>query len=333
MRILLVQLSFLGDVVLSTPVISALQKLYPEAELDLLTMPAAKEVVVRDRFVCDVITFDKRKSERGISGMFRIARQLAGRKYDRVYCLHRSIRTAVVLWLARIPHRIGFRDSKGWFLFHETRTRPRGTHEVERNLSIIQPEMVGDEFDDAIRLVAPERRELGTEARTAMNEIENFAIIAPGSVWKTKRWSAQHYRTIVERLLARGLSVIVTGAPSEEQSCREASFGTEALNLVGKTSLSDLMALISRAELVVCNDSMTLHLASGFSRPTVAIFCATSPKFGFGPWKSPHIIVEKDGLACKPCRRHGSMRCPTGTEACMTSLGPNDVWNACQQLL
>lgn len=333
MRILLVQLSFLGDVVLSTPVISALQKLYPEAELELLTTPAAKEIVVRDRFVCDVITFDKRKSERGIRGMFRIAQQLAGRKYDRVYCLHRSIRTAAVLWLARIPHRIGFRDSKGWFLFHETRTRPRGAHEVERNLSIIAAEMGGKDCDDAIRLVVPARRELGAEARTAMNEIDKFAIVAPGSVWKTKRWNAQHYRTIVERLLARGISVIVTGAPSEEQSCREASVGTAALNLVGKTSLSDLMALVSRAELVVCNDSMTLHLASGFSRPTVAVFCATSPKFGFGPWKTRHIVVEKRGLSCKPCRRHGSMRCPTGTEACMNLLSPDDVWNACQQLL
>jgi heptosyltransferase-2 len=78
---------------------------------------------------------------------------------------------------------------------------------------------------------------------------------------------------------------------------------------------------------------MALHMASAFRIPTVAVFCATAPEFGFGPWENPESVVVQDAtLPCKPCGRHGSNRCPNGTEACMT-IDANEVINACAGFL
>jgi len=93
------------------------------------------------------------------------------------------------------------------------------------------------------------------------------------------------------------------------------------------------MTVTKNSHLLVCNDSMALHMGSALKTPTVVIFCATSPSFGFGPWKNPKaIIVEEHSLACKPCRRHGSMTCPESTNACMM-LSSEPVIDACFKLL
>jgi len=90
---------------------------------------------------------------------------------------------------------------------------------------------------------------------------------------------------------------------------------------------------MEQSRLVICNDSMALHMASAFKVPNVAVFCATSPEFGFGPWENPKsAVVQDDTLACKPCRRHGSNRCPNGTEACMT-IDAQKVIDACAGIL
>lgn len=90
---------------------------------------------------------------------------------------------------------------------------------------------------------------------------------------------------------------------------------------------------VKNAKLVICNDSMALHMAFAFKIPTVAVFCATSPEFGFGPWENRAIVVEKKGLVCKPCHRHGKQICPEGTEACMKELSHMEVIYAASNLL
>src|SRR5690606_2227043 len=109
--------------------------------------------------------------------------------------------------------------------------------------------------------------------------------------------------------------------------------GLAVTNLAGKTKVGELLTLVQRAGLVVCKDSMALHVASAFKRPPVAVFCATSPSFGFGTPRSPAEVVEVQGLACKPCRRHGSQKCPTGTEACMRDLSSGQVIRAAERVV
>lgn len=327
MRILLVQTSFFGDLILSTPVIAALKKAHPKAELYLLTTVSGKALVERDPLVHAVLTFAKRGKEAGLFGLIRKARELRALRFDRVYSLHKSFRTALLLWFAGIPVRIGFKQARGSFLYTETRVRPAAEHDVLRNLSLVSQECPDAKTE--LRLFPPDR-----PSDLVLQELpkSSYAVVVPGSVWETKRYFAAGYRQVVEQLLAEGTAVVLVGAPEEKTICDEVGNGLPVVNLGGRTTLGDLLTIIAAASLVVCNDSMALHVASAFKVPTVTIFCATSPAFGFGPWQNNAVVVEHQNLPCKPCRRHGSHRCPLGTNRCMTEVSPESVLAAIHQV-
>ena len=329
MKILLVQTSFLGDVILSTPVIAALKTRYPQAELWMMITPQAYELVRRDPLLAGVIPFHKRGADSGMRGLWRMAKKIRAMNFDCVYALHRSLRTSLVLALAGVPRRIGFSNARGPRFYHERHERPRELHEVQRNLCILDgPQGVAGLPDD-LRLFAPD--EVRPEIRAQLEGNHGWAALAPGSVWKTKRWFADGYREVAERLVSK-TPVVVLGGPGEEGPAERVAAGLPVINLAGRTSLAEMLFIIKHARLLVCNDSMALHVASAFKIPTVTIFCATSPEFGFGPWKNIARVVEKQDLLCKPCARHGGRRCPLGTEACMRELPASAVLDAIEEL-
>ncbi len=329
MKILLVQTGFLGDVVLSTVLIEALREIHPGAEIWMLTTSQAADIVRAIPELSGVITFDKGVKERGISGLIRKAAELKRHSFDAVYSLHKSYRTALLLWLSRIPKRIGFKQAALSWVYTEKKNR-KGGHAVESNLSLLDADARAERF--ALRLVAPKKSEVKPEIATLVSGSAVIAV-APGSVWATKRWYWKHYRSVIQDLIARGERIVVVGSPAEAEICGAVCAGLEVDDLSGKLSLPELMFVIAHAKLLICNDSMPLHLASTFKVPTVAIFCATSPKFGFGPWRNLSRIVEKEGLSCKPCRAHGSKICPERTDACMKELEPLKVLSAATELL
>jgi len=333
MKILIVQTSFLGDTVLSTPVIGALRARFPDAALWFLGTPGAVELVRRDPALAGVIAFHKRGGDGGLAGLLRMASRLRKENFDRVYALQRSARTALLLWLAGIPERIGFRSARLSWLYHVRRDRPREPHDVERNLAILGAEDQGHFADGELRLFPPRREELSAEITALLPPIGAYVVLAPGSVWATKRWSAAEYRRVAEYYRDIGTPVVVIGGSEERAVGETVSAHTGALNLAGRTSLGELTTIIGGAKLLVCNDSVALHIGSALKVPTVAVFCATSPRFGFGPWRNRATVVEHTGLRCKPCRRHGSARCPTGTEACMREVRAERVLESASAIL
>lgn len=333
MNILLVQTSFLGDTILSTPVITALKLKHPNSKIFMMTTPLAKELVRRDPDLSGVITFDKRGSERGLKGIRRKARELSEMNFSRVYSLHRSARTAVTLALSGIPERVGFREASLSFLFTEKRTRTGRGHEVLRNLSILDDDPNSYANSCPIRIVPPTFAELSDSAKALSKSLDKYAVIFPGSEWKTKMWKSEGYREVLLNLERKGWSTLLLGSPKERAICEAVRGGSKAQNRAGDFSLSESLYFVSRAGLVVCNDSMALHLASAFKVPCVSVFCATSPEFGFGPWQNRAKVVEKTGLSCKPCRRHGSPSCPNGTERCMRDLSSTEVISAIGEVI
>ena len=133
--------------------------------------------------------------------------------------------------------------------------------------------------------------------------------------------------------MAGGHKIVLVGREEEQELGAIIDSGAGIVDLIGRTSLVETAALIKGAALMICNDSMVLHLASAFKVPTVVVFCSTSPEFGFGPWQNRARIVEKADLSCKPCGRHGHHSCPTGTEACMRELSAGRVLQAARDLL
>lgn len=332
MRILVVQTSFLGDVVLSTPVFQLLHERFPSAEIWFMGTPTGVEVVRRDPLIHDVISFDKRAADRGIRGLLRVARLLRGLCFDRAYGMQRSLRTSALLILARIPHRIGFREAVGSWLYHERHSRQHRAHEVLRNVAILGEEALREPERITLRIFPPAEHEISPAVLNALPSSKSWILIAPGSVWYTKRWTGSGYRALAAHYAERNISVVVVGAAREKKLCDLVSSGLSVVNLAGKTSIQELLFLCSRARLVFCNDSFLLHMASATQTPTVTIFCSTTERYGFGPWRNRAEIVERLDLPCKPCGRHGHMKCPTGTEACMRGVAPQTVLAAAERV-
>lgn len=331
MKILLVQTSFLGDTVLSTPLLAALKCLYPHCELWMMVTPQAQPLVALDPLLAGVLVFEKRGRDRGLRGMLRKARELHAMGFDRVYSLHKSARTSILLYAAKIPSRIGFRSAKFSFLYTETRPRARAEHDVLRNLSLLDGEDLPPGFEPELRLYAPDT-ESGSAELEKLFRAKQIVALVPGSAWPTKMWHWENYREAATHFIRAGKTVVVLGGPDERDVGRIVAEGLAAHDLTGKLSLPDFLWVIRQASLVICNDSLALHVASAFKIPTVAVFCATSPQFGFGPWRNRAEVIEEETLRCKPCRRHGSRSCPTGTELCMRGVPANRVIAAAERV-
>jgi heptosyltransferase-2 len=334
MRILILQTSYLGDTILSTPVIAGIHRLYPEAELWMMTTPAGTGLVRNDPLLEGVLAFDKRKQAAGLTGLLRTGLDLRRRRFDRVYALQRSYRTALTLLVSGIAHRTGFQNAKLPFIFQTRQVRKSSDHDVLRNLSLLTGEAPLNSFDTRLRLCPPPLVHLGPATKRLLAEDRPLAVLVPGSAWPTKMWYWQYFRTVADHFLKQGYTVALLGGPDDREVNRKVADQMDVLDLAGRTSVGDAMAIVQKAHLVICNDSMALHMASAFTTPCVAIFCATCPSFGFGPWQNPRaMVVEKKGLPCKPCTRHGGKTCPTGTRACMEEVRPEEVIAAAEKVL
>ncbi|MGA1190741.1 MAG: glycosyltransferase family 9 protein [Bdellovibrionota bacterium] len=334
-RILIVQTAFLGDIVLSTPVFDAIRELHPNVSVDLLTTPAGVELLEGDPRFETLHAFEKRKGFLGLSSFWSTVSQLKERNYSKVYSLHRSIRTSLLLSCAGIGERIGFYDSKARLLYTRCVKR-KGSHAVEKFLSILESDWIQEK-----EIAMLYDRSMSLPNACLPGEVPHrdaskpTVLVIPGSAWKTKQWHWTNYRAVTRELAEEGFQVFLTGSKTEFQLCEKIRAGSlDIQNVAGKLSLREFATLVFRAQGVICNDSFALHVASAAQVPTVAVFCATSPSFGFGPWKNPHAqVVEKSGLWCKPCRRHGSMECPTGTEHCMRGVTSEEVLHAFRECL
>ena len=339
-RLLVAQTGFLGDVVLTTPLLSTLRRELDLESLTVLTTPQAQPLVQDHPAVDNVLVDSKRGDGRGFLGLLQTARRLQRQRFTLAVAPHKSFRTALLLTLAGIPHRVGFHQSPGWFLYHQTAQRDTDRHEVERILCIMRAFGLEPESCDRTPYIAyhPATR---TNVQRFLDEAQIAAsdpvfIVCPGSVWYTKRWTTAGYSALVRSLARHYGRVVLCGGPDDVPIAQEIEDQAQVaglLNLVGQADLQTFMALIDRAQVVISNDSAPMHLAVARQVPVVAIFCATTPSLGYGPYSDNAIIVEKKEVFCRPCRRHGGPSCPRGTEECMQLVTAHDVLAGVDRLL
>jgi heptosyltransferase-2 len=330
--LLVVQTSFLGDVVLTTPLISALRQRIAPRRLAVMVRPEAAPLLAGHPDVDEVVLDDKRGRDRGALGWLRTARRLRRRRFDVAVSPHRSLRTALLLAAARIPRRVGFRESRGARLYHVRVPRDRRRHDVERNLALLEP-FGGPPAAARCHLAVTPAAAARAESMLPPGS-GPLVGLAPGSVWATKRWAAAGYAAVAARLAAEGARCVVLGGPEDVALAEEirARAGGGVTVLAGRTDLETLVAVIDRLAVLVANDSAPMHVAGARDVPVVAVFCATTPALGYGPYGPRAAVVEAD-LACRPCGRHGGRRCPRHTEDCMRLVSAEQVLAAVRALL
>ena len=324
---LVIQTAFLGDVILSTPLLSALAEQH--GRVDVVTTPLAAPLLETHPAVRQVFPYDKRRADRGWQGLKTLARRLRDQRYTRAYLPHRSLRSAALALLARIPSRIGYAGS--WsFLYTEARTKPRTGHETDRLLALA---------NGASGVYPPQLRPTPEDERAAAGLIDGvFVALAPGSIWGTKRWP--YYAELAAKLAPR-VAMVVVGGPDDADLGAEIVQAVEggggggrskAVNACGRLTLRQSAALIGRAALLVTNDSAPLHLATAMGTPVVALFGPTVTEFGFGPLRAGDVALGIDDLRCRPCSAHGPPACPLGHHRCMRDLTVAAVLAAIEEL-
>jgi lipopolysaccharide heptosyltransferase II len=325
-RALVVQTSFIGDTVLTTPLI---QRLAARQAVDVVVTPTSAPLLANHRAVAEVIIYDKRGSDRGIAGFVRLARRLRERRYTAAYLAQGSMRSAALVLAAGVPARVGFETSAGRRLYTERVPYIENDHHAARLLRL-----AGAGNDEPLRPRlypgAAEREMVDTLLRRASGDEAPLIALAPGSVWATKRWP--HYADLATELAGR-IVIVGSGADRELASQIVGAVGPRAIDATGELSLLASAELIGRASVLVTNDSAPLHLASAMQTPTVAIFGPTVPQFGFGPLAARSIVLGQSALACRPCDRHGPQRCPLGHWRCMREITPRQVAAAVQELV
>lgn len=329
-RVLIFHTSFIGDVILALPMAQALRAHFPQSYISMVTIPSVSNILENHQAINERIVYDKRGMEAGLKGITKLAGQLRERNFDVAIVPHRSLRSAVVARLAGIPRRIGFTKSSGSFLFTELVRYDEQSHEIHRNLSLLEPLGI---FSSALDLPtlypsAGDKKIVDGFLEQRRNN-DTLVAVAPGSVWFTKRWLKERFVELVQLLSQAGFSVALIGGKNDVPLCQEIADNAGVkgiLNAAGKLTLLQSAELIRRCRSIVSNDSAPMHLAVAMRTPVVAIFGATVPEFGFAPLGEHDEVIQTHGLVCRPCAIHGGNKCPIRTFECMKNITADHVF-------
>lgn len=327
-RILLVKPSALGDIVHALPVAALLKRKWPGASLSWLVARPFAALLETNPDVEETIFFDRDRggslAEHGGNAR-KLARRLRQGKFDLVIDLQGLFRSGWLTWQTRARVRVGFsyaREGAAFFYTHKVRTPAGDRHAVERYLDIAEFLGCGREPVE-FRLQTTPEDEANVESLLAPLNGEAPAVLLPGTNWLTKRWPAPHFAELAVRLREMGLPVVVAGGTDAAEAARLVlQKSPAALDLTTRTNVRELVALLRRAALVVCNDSGPMHLAAALGRPLVAPFGPTSPA-RTGPWGRMESVIRLD-IVCSPCFQRTCVH-----QSCLQELSVDRVLRHC----
>ena len=306
-RILIVKPSALGDIVHGLPVLRLLRRRWPGARIAWLVNAGFAGLLAGHPDLDEVIVFERRR----LGSIPALARRLAGGGFDLALDLQGLFRSGWLAWQTGAAVRVGFaaaREGAGAFYTDSVPDRGENRHAVERNLDAAEALGCGRgpvEFDLGMS-------DVDQASADALVPAGPFAALLPGTNWATKRWPAEHFAALVGPLRDRfGLASVVAGAA-------DAAALPGAVDLIGRTSLKQLVAVLGRASLVVANDSGPMHLAAALGRPLVVPFGPTHPA-RTGPYGRPECVLRLD-LPCAPCYARSCVH-----QSCLRWLSPSAV--------
>jgi heptosyltransferase-1 len=335
-RILLIKPSSLGDVLHAVPVLWAVRRRYPQARISWLVARPFAPLIENHPAVDEVILFDRveygrvGRSPSVTADFLRFVGDLRQRRFDLVIDLQGLIRSGFLAWASGAGVRIGFGQAReiAW-VFYTHRIPPiRGdAHAVDRNFRVV--EMLG--CDDApIDLSLPVRPEARRSLQSKLVELglpagADFLAVAPGARWETKIWRPESFAAVIDIVHDRlGARCVLLGSPQETELCSRIAAGCRSrpISLAGTTSLSELIAAVGAARVVLCNDSGTKDVAVALGKPLVTVYGPTNPR-RTGPYGRNDDLFRAD-IPCSPCYLKKLSRCQF-RHRCMHDIGPQPV--------
>ncbi len=334
-RILVREVNWVGDAVLTLPALEALAGRYPEAEIALLARPWVRGLFAGHPAVDRVIEYRSEDAHRGFRGRWRLSRELQEGRFDLAVLFPNSLDAALIPWLARIPRRVGYAtDGRRWLLTHPVRNGSvaPGRHQVERYLAIVRA--LGGDGAASLRLpVSAEARRRSGELLREQGIAAAGLLVAlnPGSVYgNAKRWPADRFAAVADGLVeSRGGTILLIGSEGERPVLDQvaAHMRRPAVNLGGGTDLLTLVGLLERVRLLISNDTGAMHVAAAVGTPVLAVFGPTDA-VATGPLGRGARVVRMP-VPCSPCLLR---ECPID-HRCMTGVKVEEVLRAAMELL
>lgn len=327
---------WIGDMILLTPALRNLRNKFKNCKMTMLLLPLVSELMSRNPYLDEIIAYDKNKSQKGFLQMYKMASQLKKKHFDTAIILHpNSVKSAILAYIAGIPNRIGTQlIGNQFFLTKRIKPRPN-IHEVERYLDIISP-ITGSTSDDKLEFWGIEQNDEGFADEVLKNKCKSDLIIGVNvsTTWQTKMWKAERFVKLAEMLNRQyNANVVFTGSYSDVQLGEKImGFSLNSneylINLIGKTTLWQLGAIIERCAIYITCDSGPMHISAGLGTRTIALFGPTDPirhrPYGYG-----HIVIKKD-IKCSPCYKR---ECKYKNFACMEAIQVDDVLESVKSII
>lgn len=335
-RILIVSPNWIGDAVMAQPLLQLLKAADPDCAIDVLAPPFLAAVWRAAAEVDTVIEASFQRGSLQLKARWTLARQLRRRGYAAAYVLPNTIKFALIPWLAGIRRRVGYLGEQRYGLLnaihHDDKQRPRGMVAFYAALAGKPSHAAPADVPRPVLSVSDSEAEA---AKTALGLApqHRLVVFAPGAEFgSAKRWPAAYFGRLAQLALQHGgqhLQIVLLGSARDRPVTTEITGWTPAVvDLAGATTLAQAMALISRADAVVSNDSGLLHVASAFNRPVLALYGPTDPLHA-PPFSDVSTSLYL-GLECAPCRQR---ECPLQHHKCMRDMVPEVVWQALLPML
>lgn len=329
-KILVRGTNWIGDAVMTTPALMALRAGCPDAEIVLLTNPLVAPLFKHHPAVDRVLVYARKGKHRGLRGFYRMVRELRRENFDAALLLQNAIEAALLTFAARIPYRAGYpTDARRLLLSDPVNLNPgdKTLHHTEYYLTLLRRLGFATPQTSLCLHVTPAELDW---ARTTL-ESNNVIALNPGAAYgSAKRWFPERFAAVADTLAQRyGATILLTGGPGEREIGEEigAFMQSDSINMVGKTDVRQMMALLASSRLLITNDSGPMHVAAAFDVPIVAVFGPTDHTTT-SPASETVEIVRKE-VDCAPCLLR---QCPTD-HRCMKNITPDDVIAAAIKLL
>jgi len=301
--ILIIRPSALGDVCRSVPVLASLRSAYPSARIDWLVQDTFAGAIEAHPALDNVVPFARKRfgklhRPKNLIDFVKWLGSIRRTRYDMVVDAQGLLRSGFFAWASRAPRRVGYRNAAelAWVFTNQSVLVPKSMHAVDRMLALM--ETAGARPTDDMRLYTSEEHR--AEAVELLGDRrKRMVLIAPTSRWASKRWAIDRFNALTERLLKEGVDrIVVVGGPDERTQCTPllllADREPRVVDLVGKTSIGTLLAVVERAGVVVANDSAVMHMGVGLDRPLVGLFGPTRIEL-VGPYRRDDDVIQHVG--------------------------------------
>jgi heptosyltransferase-2 len=340
-RTLVISPNWIGDAVMAQPLLRLLKRARPERAIDVLAPPQVVPVWRRIQEADDILATPFRHRALQLGERLRYAHLLKRRGYRDAYVLPNTLKYALIPWLARIPHRIGYKGESRYGIVNVMHHDERPQRSMVPFYAALSREPGLPLHDPRWETMRPRLVVAGEEtervaARLAVDLGRPLIAFAPGAEFgSAKRWPPAYYGALARQVVRAlpGAQIALMGSPNDHDTCKQVQAcagqaGAGMLNLSGQTSLDDAITLLARATAVVANDSGLLHVASALNRPVVALYGSTDPDYA--PPLSDLARTVSLRLPCSPCRQR---ECPLGHHDCMNKMSVERVWGELAAIL